>query len=314
MTYTGVNKAFANLYKNSSKGVNVNQGRNAVAKAAQAPKIDTSNPMGFLTSRADIKTLLDQATSDAFKIQRRQGLQDQARVENSLVGDRNATIVSMRKTLAGNVQNGTSDGAANATALQAALGLGMQQDNNLNAGLQNLQNLAAEEQAARSANGATAIDKANAAKGQQSTLAAEKYASDATYASTGLQALASLFWPGYDGSKSSGSSNSGSSSSGSSGTKTGTKVTTQSGTKSKSSKTAKAAKAAKAGAKAGGKAGAEATKAAKAAKAKKAAKEKAAKAKKAAKFKADMAKEAARVKAADKKRTAILTSAHNRGK
>ena len=88
---------------------------------------------------------------------------------------------------------------ANATALQAALGLGAQQGNNLTAGLQALQNLSAQEQAARSGNAGLAIDKSNTAKGQQATAANEKYASDTTYGATALQALASLFWPGSSG-------------------------------------------------------------------------------------------------------------------
>ena len=193
---TNVNAALANLYSNSNKKVNVNYTRNAIAGAAQRDPLDTSNPFGFITGRQDIQNVLDKATQDAFLVKRRQGLNDLSRIENTAVQDRNATIAGMRSALAGQMSSGAAMGGANASAVQAALGLGVNQSNNLNAGLRALQMIAEEQRAAMSQNAGLAIDKSNAAKGQQATAANEKYASDATFASTALQALASLFWPG----------------------------------------------------------------------------------------------------------------------
>ena len=170
----------------------------ALGKAAVKSEFKDPNSWGLLTDRDQIQGAMDEATRAAYINQRNQAKQDMSRAENTLVADRNANVQALRQSLAGSAAAGGSQGAANASALQALLGLGQKNAEANTAALQNLQNLSSEERASMAENAALAIDKSNTALGQAGNLSNEKFASDLTYDSTATAALADFAQGIYD--------------------------------------------------------------------------------------------------------------------
>lgn len=133
---------------------------------------------GFITDRDEIQNALDAATNAAFDAQRQEAYQALNASERQNDANTRNAIASMRKSLAGSASSGGNVGAANATALQALLGLGQSNSEATTENIQNIQNLAAERQAALRENASTAIDTANSANTSKWGVAESLYGSD----------------------------------------------------------------------------------------------------------------------------------------
>lgn len=136
------------------------------------------NAEGFITDRNEIQNALDAATNAAFDAQRQEAYQALNASERQNDANTRNAIASMRKSLAGSASSGGNVGAANATALQALLGLGQSNSQATTENIQNIQNLAAERQAALRENASTAIDTANSANASKWGVAESLYGSD----------------------------------------------------------------------------------------------------------------------------------------
>lgn len=139
----------------------------------------------FIRDRGEIQSVLDRATNAAFDVQRMQALRDAANAENTNYRNTQNTIAEMRRNLIGSASSGANVGAANATALQALLGLGQQNTDVTTEGLQNINNISRERAAQLAQNAADAIDKANDATSKMYDAATSAYGSDRSYAAQG---------------------------------------------------------------------------------------------------------------------------------
>lgn len=105
---------------------------------------------------------------------------------------RNA-VNEMRNQLAGSAASGANRGAANASALQAMLGLGQQNSQTTTEGMQGYQNTAREAAAARAANAVSALDSAREGMNSMYGNATSAYNSDHLYGVQGVaESLGSL--------------------------------------------------------------------------------------------------------------------------
>lgn len=146
--------------------------------------LDTSNPFDFMVDRAEINRTMDDATNAAYLQKMREAQQAYNQAEDSNYTNTQNTINEMRRNLVGSASSGANVGAANATALQAILGLGQQNAAGTTQGMQAVQNVAGEKAAALAQNAADAIDRSNSAKQMQGQLATDKYSADKSAAAT----------------------------------------------------------------------------------------------------------------------------------
>lgn len=142
----------------------------------------TNNPFGFITDQNVIKDALDQATNSAYDVKTKEAQQAMNKAENTTQANTRSAIANLRGSLAGSASSGANQGAANASALQAILGLGQQNNQTVTEGLQGLYRVADERAAALRQNAVDSISQANTAKTYESTSANERYASDANLA------------------------------------------------------------------------------------------------------------------------------------
>lgn len=172
------------------------QAKDAVANLTSAlglsNKLDTSNPFGFITDDQRILDALNEAAIAAYDQQAREEMQNYNRAEDTLYRNTQDTVNEMRRNMVGSASAGANVGAANATALQAILGLGRENAAATTEALQGVQNVAGQKAAALAENASNAITQSNEAKAQQAQVSTEKYAADMNRAAYAAEALGSL--------------------------------------------------------------------------------------------------------------------------
>lgn len=147
----------------------------------------------FIRDEDYIRTALENATNRAYDVNRVQALQDALNAEDTNYANTKNAIAEMRRNLVGAGSSGANVGAANATALQALLGLGQQNTQTTTEGLRNINNISRERAAALAQNAVDAINTANDATAKMYDAATSSYASDRSYAAQGAaEALGQL--------------------------------------------------------------------------------------------------------------------------
>lgn len=147
----------------------------------------------FIRDENYIRNALENATNRAYDVNRAQALQDALNAEDTNYANTRNAIAEMRRNLVGSGSSGANVGAANATALQALLGLGQQNTQTTTEGLRNINNVSRERAAALAQNAVDAINTANDATAKMYDAATSSYASDRSYAAQGAaEALGQL--------------------------------------------------------------------------------------------------------------------------
>lgn len=147
----------------------------------------------FIRDENYIRNALENATNRAYDVNRAQALQDAINAEDTNYANTRNAIAEMRRNLIGSASSGANVGAANATALQALLGLGQQNSQVTTEGLRNINNISRERAAALAQNALDAINTANDATAKMYDAATSSYASDRSYAAQGAaEALGQL--------------------------------------------------------------------------------------------------------------------------
>lgn len=139
----------------------------------------------FIRDENYIRGALNNATNASYDVQRAQALRDAANAENTNLANTRNAIAEMRRNLIGSASSGANVGAANATALQALLGLGQQNTQVTTEGLQNVNNVERERAATLAQNAVDAINTANSATNDMYGAATSAYGSDRSYAAQG---------------------------------------------------------------------------------------------------------------------------------
>lgn len=139
----------------------------------------------FIRDEDYIRNALENATNRAFDLQKAQALQDAAVAEDTNYRNTQNAIAEMRRNLIGSASSGANVGAANASALQALLGLGQQNASVATEGLRNVNNVSRERSAQLAQNAVDAINTANDATAKMYDAATSAYASDRSYAAQG---------------------------------------------------------------------------------------------------------------------------------
>lgn len=147
----------------------------------------------FIRDENYIRNALNNATNAAYDLNRAQALQDAANAEDTNYANTRNAIAEMRRNLVGSASSGANVGAANASALQALLGLGQQNTQTTTEGLRNINNISRERAATLAQNAVDAINTANDATAKMYDAATSSYASDRSYAAQGAaEALGTL--------------------------------------------------------------------------------------------------------------------------
>lgn len=127
------------------------------------------------------------AQSDAsWDLARAQQIEAMNRGESENYANTQNAVAQMRSALAGSAASGANRGAANATALQAMLGLGQQNSATTTEGMQAYQNTAREAAAARAANAVSALEAAREGMNSMYENATSAYGADHTYGTQGV--------------------------------------------------------------------------------------------------------------------------------
>lgn len=127
------------------------------------------------------------AQSDAaWDLARAQQIQAMNSAEAQNYANTQNAVAQMRGQLAGAAASGANKGAANATALQALLGLGQQNAQTTTEGMQGYQNASREAAAARAQNAVTALETAREGMEAMYDQATSAYGADHTYGVQGL--------------------------------------------------------------------------------------------------------------------------------
>lgn len=174
--YTGVGTNGEDLLANVLSGLKVN---NLDAYITDQLRND------FIRDENYIRGSLNNATNASYDVQRAQALRDAVNAENTNLANTRNAISEMRKQLIGSASSGANVGAANATALQALLGLGQQNTQVTTEGLQNVNNVERERAATLAQNAVDAINQANSATNDMYGAATSAYGSDRSYAAQG---------------------------------------------------------------------------------------------------------------------------------
>lgn len=160
--------------------------------ASANSKLDTSNPFGFITNQNVIQNALNEATNAAYDLKTKEARQALSQAENTSYSNTQNAINDVRKSMIGSASSGGNVGAAGATALQALLGLGQQNNALVTEGLQGLYNVADERASALKQNAADAITQSNSARQMQANSADTRYTADQTRSAEALAALSAL--------------------------------------------------------------------------------------------------------------------------
>ena len=190
----GSSKGNSKSKSKSSRTVtgDVNKAYDTLKGASTAPKLDKSNPFGFITDDQRIKNALDESTNAAYDVQTKEANLGLNRAEDTAYANTQNAVNELRKNMVGSASSGGNAGAAGATALQAILGLGQQNTGLVTESMQNIQKVAGERTAALKQNAVDAISQSNSARAQQASAANEKYNADATRSAEALAALGAL--------------------------------------------------------------------------------------------------------------------------
>lgn len=134
------------------------------------------------------------AQSDAaWDLARQEQIQAMNKAEAQNYANTRDAVSQMRNALAGSASSGGSVGAANASALQALLGLGQQNAAATTEGMQGYQNAAKEAAAARAANAVSSLEAAREGMNSMYDQATSAYGADHTYGVQGAaEALGSI--------------------------------------------------------------------------------------------------------------------------
>lgn len=139
----------------------------------------------FIRDEDYIRGALENATNRAYDVNRAQAIQDALNAEDTNYANTKNAIAEMRRNLVGSASSGANVGAANATALQALLGLGQQNTQTTTEGLRNINNVSRERASALAQNAVDAINTANDATAKMYDAATSSYGSDRSYAAQG---------------------------------------------------------------------------------------------------------------------------------
>jgi len=143
-----------------------------------------------LTDYGSILKKYNAQSNAAWDLARAQQIQAMNAAENQNYANTQNAVAQMRNALAGSAASGANRGAANATALQAMLGLGQQNSAATTEGMQNYQNAAREAAAARAANAVSALEAAREGTNSMYENATSAYGADHTY---GVQGVAEAY-------------------------------------------------------------------------------------------------------------------------
>lgn len=151
----------------------------------------------FITDKDVIQSALENATDAAYDRQRVEANQAANQAENSNYANTRNAVAELRRNLIGSASQGANVGAANATALQAILGLGQQNTSATTEAVNNISNVERQRAEAKAQNAVDAINEANQATSSMYGVATSAYGSDkqgagerAAYAAQGLGNLA----------------------------------------------------------------------------------------------------------------------------
>lgn len=147
----------------------------------------------FIRDENYILDRMNQATNAAYNQNRAQAIQDAIAAEDTSYANTRNAISEMRRNLIGSGSSGANVGAANATALQALLGLGQQNTQTTTDSLRAINDVNRERASQLAQNAVEAINTANDATGRMYDAATSAYGSDRSYAAQGAaDALGSL--------------------------------------------------------------------------------------------------------------------------
>lgn len=139
----------------------------------------------FIRDEDYIRGALNAAANAQFDAQRAQAIQDAMNAEDTNYANTRNAIAEMRRNLVGSASSGANVGAANASALQALLGLGQQNTQTTTEGLRNISNVERERTAQIAQNAVEAINTANEATKAMHDVGTSVYNSDRSYAAQG---------------------------------------------------------------------------------------------------------------------------------
>lgn len=174
--------AVNNLYNSLIKGLRVNSFNQYTGEGTATGDMLRRD---FIRDEDYIRGALNDATNAAFDVQRAQALQDAANAEDTNYANTRNAIAEMRRNLVGSGSSGANVGAANASALQALLGLGQQNTQTTTEGLRNVNNVSRERAAQIAQNAVDAINTANEATKAMHDVGTSVYNSDRSYAAQG---------------------------------------------------------------------------------------------------------------------------------
>lgn len=138
------------------------------------------------TDEASILARYNAASDAAYALAKQEQTQAMNAAEDQNYANTKSAIQQMRQALAGSASTGANRGAANATALQALLGLGQQNASTTTAGMQGYQNTAKEAAAARAQNAVSALEAAKGGVDSMYGQATSAYNSDHLYGNQGI--------------------------------------------------------------------------------------------------------------------------------
>jgi len=139
----------------------------------------------FIRDEKYIRDRMDEATRRAYDANRASAIQDALAAEDVNYANTRNAIAEMRRNLIGSGTSGANVGAANATALQALLGLGQANAQTTTDSLRAINDVSRERAAALAANAVEAINTANDATSKMYDPATSSYGADHTYGMQG---------------------------------------------------------------------------------------------------------------------------------
>lgn len=147
----------------------------------------------FITDENYIRGRMDDAVAAAYDANRASAIQDAMAAEDTNYANTRNAISEMRRNLIGSGSAGANVGAANATALQALLGLGQSNAQTTTDSLRAINNVSRERAATLAQNAVDAINTANDATSKMYEPATSSYSADHTYGVQGAaEALGNL--------------------------------------------------------------------------------------------------------------------------
>ncbi len=174
-----VNQLSASLQDENGRGMFTNDldaYLSDILRRDYAPFTDYNSILGKYNNQSDA----------SWDLARQEQIQAMNAAESQNYANTQNAIAQMRNVLAGSAASQANRGAANATALQALLGLGQQNAQATTAGMQGYQNTAREAAAARAANAVSALDSAREGTDSMYGNATSAYNADHLYGTQGV--------------------------------------------------------------------------------------------------------------------------------